>query len=123
MFINATEKEITISIWSDVFKDVNGFRPRFDTSSWTIEDYNNAINHLSEEYERQQKFEQEQREAAVVIFEECIQKAINLGAADKSTACRWLMDSNDCGVDVDYFCYINNLPFDYVNNILLGETK
>ena len=34
-----TQRDVALSIWSDLFKDVYGSRPRIDTSSWSLDDF------------------------------------------------------------------------------------
>ena len=44
---NRTELSEALSLHSDMFKDVNGFRPRGMVQGWTVADFDAAIEVLS----------------------------------------------------------------------------
>lgn len=109
----STHLEIVASIYSDIFKDVNGFRPRHDVSGWNEADFQSAINNLQEELEVIIKEEAHTEKILVEQFEASVQNVINFGAGDRKTALRWLMDASEADGDWEYFCYLNGIPYGY----------
>ena len=72
---------------SDLFKDVNGFRPRgYDFHTWSFEELTDFINDLSDTSDRQEA----QEEAWV---EKAIADVMSVGV-DKKTALRWLDEAD-----------------------------
>tara|TARA_R110000803_G_scaffold16458_10_gene45157 strand:+ start:3746 stop:4117 length:372 start_codon:yes stop_codon:yes gene_type:complete len=69
---------------SDLFKDVNGFRPRgYNFSSWSFQELTDFVNDLEEVSNKQ--------EADEKAFEQkALKDVMSVGAPDKETAARWL---------------------------------
>jgi len=69
---------------SDLFKDVNGFRPRgYNFSNWSFQELTDFINDLEEISNKQ--------EADEKAFEQkALKDVMSVGAPDKETAARWL---------------------------------
>ena len=69
---------------SDLFKDVNGFRPRgYNFHTWNFQELTDFINDLSEVSEKQEADEREWAQKAV-------DSVMSVGADCKKTALRWL---------------------------------
>lgn len=101
----------------ELYKDVNGIRPRhIDYDKLTVEEIKADIDRLVAQL-RINEDEDAAREAeAVKAFEARVQKTIESGAADRKTAIRWLFDAeNDPYVfgDPDYYCHNYGLPCGY----------
>tara|TARA_B110001450_G_scaffold75996_1_gene72301 strand:+ start:62 stop:424 length:363 start_codon:yes stop_codon:yes gene_type:complete len=78
---------------SDLFKDVNGFRPRgYNFHNWSFQELTDFINDLSEVSEKQAADERAWAQKA-------IKDVMSVGADCKETALRWL-DQADA-----YFMY------------------
>ncbi|MGY8866995.1 MAG: hypothetical protein ACKVJK_15465 [Methylophagaceae bacterium] len=78
---------------SDLFKDVNGYRPRgYNFHNWSFQELTDFINDLSEVSEKQEADEREWAQKA-------IKNVMSVGADCKETALRWL-DQADA-----YFMY------------------
>ena len=78
---------------SDLFKDVNGFRPRgYNFHNWSFQELTDFINDLSDVAEKQEADEREWAKKAV-------DSVMSVGADCKETALRWL-DQADA-----YFMY------------------
>ena len=78
---------------SDLFKDVNGFRPRgYNFHNWSFQELTDFINDLSEVAEKQEADERAWAKKAVA-------NVMSVGADCKETALRWL-DQADA-----YFMY------------------
>jgi len=108
-----TELEQAACIFSDMYKDVHGVRPRFDDSSWTIEEYNRQMASLNEQMEIQIAEEKEREQEAISKFENLVAKTIEVGASNRETALRWIMSESEANGDWEYFCFLNNLPYGY----------
>jgi hypothetical protein len=122
------------NIVSDLFKDVNGFRPgsTFYTA-WNSGNndqkqviWDNLILQLEEKYTEDKKAEAE----AIKNFEAKVTLHMELGASSRETALRWIVDAmelsdNDKLYGGGYICYALDLPYSYekeFNAILEEET-
>ena len=112
------------NIVSDLFKDVNGFRPgsTFYTAWNSGNDdqkqviWDNLILQLEEKYNEDKRIEAEETEK----FEAQIASAIDAGAGSRETALRWIVEGLDLSdsdklYGGDYICYTLNLPYSYAN--------
>ena len=90
---NQEERE-DVMVWvSDLYKDVNGFRPRgYKFNEWSNQELEDFVNDLIEISEKQAAEERAWENKA-------INDVISVGADDKETALRWL-DQADA-----YFMY------------------
>lgn len=105
-------------ILSDLHKDARGFRPReYFWSSWnsmTVEERNDEWRHLLLELEQANADEADRQARAIDRYEASIAELINSGAADRSQAISWLLDSvDDHGFngDAGYACFLLGLPY------------
>lgn len=80
--------------FSDLFKDVNGFRPRGslmdDWNDRTPRQKQELWNALCDELEENSKTEAAAAEASVAEFETWINSTIELGAGNRESALRWI---------------------------------
>ena len=106
------------SIFWDMYKDAHGVRPRgIDTSTWTIEQFQQEFEYLGRviaDNENQRKvFEAD----AIAKFEQHVTNTICMGARDRETALRWIMDASNANGDWDYLCYDLGLPYHYFRKV------
>lgn len=102
------------STWWDAYKDAYGFRPRGqDVGHWTAEDFQRELISLGEVIDREEQLRREDEAAAAKKFEELVAKTISLGASDRETALRWIMDGSTCHGDWEFLCYHHGLPYGY----------
>jgi hypothetical protein len=116
--IELTPVEEAQSFYSDFYKELHGFRPRFATAEqW------NSLEWLEEQIKSLHEYapivaaEDAAREkAAIEKFEALVATTIASGAKDRVTAMRWLRDSDDPYVanDDGYFEYTHGLPYGYL---------
>ena len=112
------------NIVSDLFKDVNGFRPgsTFYTTWNSGNDdqkqviWDNLILQLEEKYNEDKRIEAIETEK----FEAQIKLAMDLGADSRESALRWIVEELDLSdsdkmYGGDYVCYTLNLPYSYAN--------
>jgi hypothetical protein len=98
----------------DMYKDAYGFRPRgIDTSLWTVEQFQAEFEFLGKEIERRMAEETEMQNVAIKDFEARVDGVIEMGAGDRETALRWIMDGSEAGGDWEYFCFLTGLPYGY----------
>jgi hypothetical protein len=99
--------------YSDFHKDAYGFRPRNDVSDWTLEDFDREFAIFARVCE-ENRIQQEAAEAeATAKFEQHVTNTICMGAKDRATALRWIMDASQADGDWEYFCFLNGLPYGY----------
>ena len=104
---------IAYSVWSDMYKEVYGVRPRgTDTSNWTLNDFNVQCEALQQRIDSINQIHQ-QEAAAIDRFEKQVAATISIGARDRETALRWIMEASGCAGDWGYLADANGLPYDY----------
>ena len=113
-----SEVEQLQSTFSDYYKSVYGFRPRFMADAeWNCAEWlKSQLVILDKEAEVVFAEEKRQKEDAIRRFEAKIAEVVATGAKDRETAIRWMFDAeNDDYVsnDPDYFCFLHGLPYGY----------
>lgn len=100
----------------DLYKDAHGVRPRgVDTSTWTLEQFEAEFEYLQKTIDANFEQEKAQQAEAAKKFEQHVANTMCMGARDRETALRWIMDASDAGGDWEYFCFLNGLPYGYFN--------
>ena len=103
------------SEYSDFFKEVHGFRPRFmSDEQWSSEQWlSDAILGLA--FEAQEKRDREDEAYAQNIdrLENEIVDLIQTQEVDRETAIRWIMDADDID-DVGMFEFRRGVPYGYL---------
>ena len=109
-----TELEQAQATFWDMYKDAHGFRPRhIDTSSWTLEQFDQEFAELSEVM-RANDIQQGIEEAiAIEKFERRVAEMITIGAKDVAMAMRWIHEAEDTHGDNDYLAWTLGLPYRY----------
>ena len=102
------------SIFWDMYKDAHGIRPRgIDTSTWTLADFQLEFASLQEVIVREEANRQVAEKEAIAKFEQHVTNTICMGARDRETALRWIMDASTANGDWEYLCYDLGLPYHY----------
>ena len=102
------------SIFWDMYKDAHGIRPRgIDTSTWTLADFQLEFASLQEVIVREQANRQVAEKEAIAKFGQHVTNTICMGARDRETALRWIMDASTANGDWEYLCYDLGLPYQY----------
>jgi hypothetical protein len=106
------------SDFSDFYKEVHGFRPRYATpEQWNSEAWLVAeLDKLEQDSVAVFAEQEAQQQRDIAAFEVRVADAIKLGAGDRATALRWLLDADDCQGDLEFLCYKNGLPYRYFAN-------
>ena len=98
----------------DMYKDAYGVRPRgIDTSTWTEYAFQVEFEHLALTIQANDIQRQEDEATAVKNFEQHVINTMCMGARDRETALRWIMDASNANGDWEYFCFLNGLPYRY----------
>jgi molybdenum cofactor biosynthesis enzyme len=98
----------------DMYKDAYGHRPRgVDTSTWTLEDFEAEFKLLGTIIEQENTTRKEAEAEAIVKFEQHVMNTICMGARDRETALKWIMDASTANGDWEYLCYDLGLPYSY----------
>ena len=98
----------------DMHKDAYGFRPRgVDTSSWTLEQFEEEFVILGQAIEREDIARKEAETKAVELFERRVAELISTGARDLDMAMRWIHEAEETNGDNDYLAWTLGLPYQY----------
>jgi hypothetical protein len=103
------------SLYSDLYKEVHGFRPR-GMGHLTAEQYQSEIDWLMEESVKQMKEEEIIQQHNIKLLEERIIDVIECGAGDRETALRWIHEAEGTDGDNDYLCFQLRIPYGYFHN-------
>ena len=108
-----TVEQYACQYW-DMHKDAYGFRPRgIDTSAWTEADFEAEFKVLGEAIDREETARKASEAEAVTKFEQHVTNTICMGAGDRETALRWIMEASSANGDWEYLCYDLGLPYHY----------
>ena len=99
------------AVFRDVYKDAYGIRPRFDTSSWTIEDFEREFVSLQDTIDYNYKIEKEAEQVSIKDFERFLSNSMSKNGIDRITALRWVIDGE---YDIGYVEYQYGLPYGYI---------
>ena len=111
-----SELEQLQSTYSDVHKDVYGFRPS-DFGGASVEWLKAELERLYKSLERHLDEEAEMTKVAIATFGELVASVMGIGAKNREDAIRWILESNECVGDEDYFCYLTGLPYGYFKKV------
>ena len=105
-------------IYWDMYKDAHGVRPRgIDTSTWTLQDFQLEFASLEAVIVREEAQRKVAEKEAVDKFEQHVTNTICMGARDRETALRWIMDASNANGDWEYLCYDLGLPYHYFRKV------
>ena len=102
----------------DMYKDAHGFRPRHvDTSGWTLAEFQAEFADLGQIINREEAQRKVSEADAIEKFEKHVTDTICMGARDRETALRWIMDASNANGDWEYLCYDLGLPYQYFRKV------
>ena len=106
------------SIFWDMYKDAHGIRPRgIDTSTWTIEQFQQEFEYLGRVIANNENQRKVFEADAIEKFEKHVTDTICMGAGNRETALRWIMDASNANGDWEYLCYDLGLPYQYFRKV------
>jgi len=103
---------------SDFSKEAYGFRCRSYKEWWTKDELEAEYARLSFICDDNMLYETKRESEALVQFEMLIKRTIALGASDRETAIRWLVDGEDLEMteqDLQYFFWGHGLSYEIQN--------
>ena len=100
--------------YSDLHKDVYGFRPRHDMRHLDVEQWKLVYSRLYRQLDENNEAEAVAEAAAIIAFETRVEKVIAMGAADRAAAIRWIADAENADGDLSYLAYLLGLPYRYL---------
>jgi hypothetical protein len=104
---------------SCLHKDAYGCRPgsqfwahwRSSTEAEKQAAWDSMVDAMARREAERNEFQQE----CIVKFEQNVDKTMSVGASDRETAIQWLMESEGGKGDVEFFEYLQGIPYGYVN--------
>jgi len=110
-----TTYNFDINGFSDLHKDVYGFRPSVDHNFYNVNDAERQIiwDNMVDELDHVIKRCEEREKEAIENFESRINDIIDIGADDRETAIRWILESYDTYDTPGYICWDLELPYSY----------
>ena len=98
----------------DMYKDAYGVRPRWiDTTKWTLEQFEAEFASLATAIEQEDSQRKTAEAEAITKFEQHVTNIICMGARNRETALKWIMDASNANGDWEYFCFTQGLPYSY----------
>jgi len=102
----------------DMYKDAYGVRPRgVDTSMCTLSDFDAEFQLLGEIIKQEDIARKAAETEAIEKFEKHVSDTICMGARNRETALRWIMDASNANGDWEYLCYDLGLPYHYFRKV------
>jgi hypothetical protein len=90
------ERNDLLNIMSDMHKDAYGFRPRhINYSVFTDAELEAECDYYQEVMESNEKLETIRLEDDIKAFDKLVQQTIEMGAGNRKTALRWIVDGAD----------------------------
>lgn len=110
----ATIEDVDLSVYSDLYKDVYGMRPRTFTFD-SLESYKAEMDRLVEELAEVEEEEAARQERAVTEWEAHIAEIMQMHNVPEATAIRWSMQAEGLDpsemYDIEQYIYNNGLPW------------
>ena len=98
----------------DMYKDAYGVRPRWiDTTKWTLEQFKAEFASLATAIEQADIQRKTAEAEAITKFEQHVTNIVCMGARNRETALKWIMDASNANGDWEYFCFTQGLPYNY----------
>ena len=112
-----TVLEQAATIYSEMYKDAYGFRPRgINTDSWTESQFNKEIDALEIVIREEETLRLEVEAELILKFEDSVTNLMHSGT-NRERVIAWLMQEADAEDDPEYFCYKKGLPYNYFHNV------
>lgn len=111
-----TEVEQLQSEFSDCYKEIYNFRPSayYDSPEWNDATWlREQLVKLEDQAARELSYQEASEFRAIESFEKKVCDVISVGAKDRETAIRWILDANDALDDPEILAYSLGLPYDY----------
>jgi hypothetical protein len=90
----ATER-FDVDVYSDLYKDVYGVRPRMGLGDRTASQLDAIWDRLLAAHDEEMAAEERREAEAIFRWDDLVAENMNLGARDYATAVRWIMQASD----------------------------
>lgn len=114
------------NIFSDLFKDAYGFRPRNHEFYTASDEAKQKIwDETCDALEASMKAEELRKQESIAAFKEIIQKYIDLGAGDEETALRWMTQTEGFRdtQDIEHFAWKADILFTDFGKSIVNKLK
>lgn len=118
MTANVSALESLQGTYSDLYKDVYGFRPRGGNIWNDAEALSEEISYLCIQLERVMQEDADRQAIAVADFEQRVTDS----AGTREDAIRWIAQAMD-NPDPDFLCYDLGIPYGYLGKLWLFERE
>ena len=119
-----TRTEELQNLYSDMYKDAHGIRPRHvDTFHWTEEMFVAEFEALELVIRQEELLRAFNEGQAIERFEARMANLMATGAQDRATAIRWIMEAEGAAGDPDYAEYLLGVPYGYISKNFDFTTK
>lgn len=109
----SNKEQLECIVW-DAYKDAHGFRPRhLNLQAMTEAELKAELEYLEVVIHQNAIQQHADEQVAITKFEQHVTNTICMGARDRETALRWIMDASEAQGDWEYFCFLNGLPYGY----------
>jgi hypothetical protein len=114
-----SRKEQLAATHYDFYKEVHGIRPRWiDYDAMTEQELEAEMEFLGKQAEVVFAEEAAREKEMIAQFERDVAATIAIGAGDRETALRWIMEGSDCRGDWEFLCYERGLPYGYFKKVV-----
>jgi len=96
---------------SDVSKDANGFRARFDWQSMTLDQLQEELDYYYKESLETQEREAKWEEENLQSWKAHLRHLVSIGAKNIPTALKWDMSAEDVNGDAGYYCHHKGIGY------------
>ena len=96
---------------SDVSKDANGVRARFDWRSMTLDQLQEELDYYYKESLETQEREAKWEEESTTEWKAHLRHLVSIGAKNIPTALKWDMSAEDSEDDAGYYCYHKGISY------------
>lgn len=100
-------------LYSDLFKDVHGVRPRDDRSDWTEAQFEAELDALELQLKEQEAEQDVAQAQAIEALEDRIDGLLEAGARNRAMALRWLHEAMETDGQWDFLEWNLGVPYGY----------
>jgi len=113
--VEALERDNLATYIYEGHKDAFGVKGRhYDFEAMSLEELRAEADYISRSVKEQMELEANMEKEAIQRYEESLAEYMSMGAGDRATAIRWLLQAEglDKEYDAGYICYSLGLPYE-----------
>jgi hypothetical protein len=113
--VEMSRVESLVSDYWEFYKEVYNVKPRWiNFEGITEAEITEMLAQLSKQAEGVWAQREADEKEAIARFEKSVANTIANGAADRATAIKWLQDAEGGNDDIEFFEYLQGVPYGYV---------